>query len=212
MPVSGAPVPASAVSGAAGSLRPVSPAAGSVSPAAGSALPAAGSPVGLPAAGSPVAGVPAAGSPLAAAGAGPASPVSPAGQARSVGRVVVPGAQPPGRSAPSAQPAAPTRQMSRYDTPTPSRPATYQAGAASVRPSTRPVEPAPRVQAPPPRPSSYESYEPYDPPSSNQAPRRGGGGVGRAFRTLLLVLFLSAVPLVTGYIAYKVTLHESWLP
>jgi hypothetical protein len=52
--------------------------------------------------------------------------------------------------------------------------------------------------------------EPVAPPSY-PAPRRSGGA-GRAFRTLLLVLFLCAVPLVAGYISYKMTLHEPWLP
>jgi hypothetical protein len=41
---------------------------------------------------------------------------------------------------------------------------------------------------------------------------RRGGGAGRALRILLLVLFLCAVPVVSAYVAYKLTLHETLLP
>jgi hypothetical protein len=88
--------------------------------------------------------------------------------------------------------------MPRYDPPTPTptptpalAPSAYRPGAASYRPPARQAEPA----APPSHPASRRS-----------------GGAGRAFRTLLLVLFLCVVPLVSAYISYKMTLHESWLP
>jgi hypothetical protein len=222
VPVAAGPAPGPATAAGPRVLPPLAPAAAPVSPAARPVSPAAspaGSPVsaapvsgspapGSPASGAPVSGAPVSGAPTALAGS-PASPVSPAGSpsegsagspaapARSVGRVVVPGAQQlPGRSAAPAPPPAPTRQMPRYDTPTPTPTPTpaapaYRPGAASYRPPVRQAEPV----APP----------------SYPAPRRSGGA-GRAFRTLLLVLFLCAVPLVAGYISYKMTLHEPWLP
>jgi molecular chaperone DnaK len=228
VPVAAGPAPGPATAVAPAVLpplaSPVSPAARPVSPASLPVLSPAGSPAvspvsavpvsAVPVSGSPAPGSPVSGAPAAAAGnaaapvASPISPVSPAAEgaaaglaapARSVGRVVVPGAQqPPGRAAAAAAPPAPTRHMPRYDPPTPTptptptpAPPTYRPGAASYRPPARQPEPV----APP----------------SYAAPRRSGGA-GRAFRTLLLVLFLCAVPLVAGYISYKMTLHEGWLP
>jgi hypothetical protein len=158
-----------------------------VSPAAASVSPAAGVARPVTSATWPVRTVSPAESPV------PGTPVSPV--------------QPPGRAEPPVQPPAPTRQMPRYDTPTPTpppapTPATYRPGAASLRTPAQPAERPPETRNAPP---SYLAARAYP------AERRDGGA-GRAFRTLLLVLLLCAVPVVSAYIAYKLTLHEVLLP
>src|SRR5262249_33836583 len=162
------------------------PSGGPVSPAAGSV------PVSAPPAGHPSGGDK----------AGPSAPVSPGDQVRSVARAVVPGAQPPGRAsvhhAGSAPP--PTRPMPRYETPAPARPRARPRppGAPPPRGGPRPPAPAP----PPPVFAGPVSYP----------QEREPGRVGPLIRAFFITLLLIAVPLISMYISYKVTVHESVIP
>lgn len=179
-PAPRSPVPAPS-SGAPTSGPPVSPASGPpVSPAAGPPVsPAAGPPVSL-AAGPPVS--PAAGP----AGAGVAVPE------RSVGRVIVPGAQPPSRPRAPAAPVAPTQHMPRFDQP------------------ASPHGPPPRQQ--PRYPGTRPGYPPsrYSPgPAVPVAYPRARSGAGRRFLTrLLIALLLVVVPLAAALVAYYATAGE----
>jgi hypothetical protein len=185
--------------GAAGSQVPVSvppaasatPPATGVSPSAASVSPSAGyHPAGMAA----LAGAPG----VISATPGSAAPVSPGGDARSVGRVAVPGS-------PVASPSvAPTRPMPRYDPPAPPKPPTYRAGAG--RQGAGPPAAAPKG------PPGYPPAEHRSAGAPAYRPPRRGGGVVRAVRVLLMILILLAVPVVSAYVAYKVTVNEGLLP
>ena len=175
-----------------GSPAPVSvPPAASASPPAASVSPSAGyNPSGMAA----LAGAPG----MISAAPGSAAPVSPGGDARSVGRVAVPGSPVASRSV------ATTRPMPRYDPPAPPRPPTYRAGAAQQG-----------AGPPAAAPTGTPGYPPAEPRSAGAPayrPPRRGGGAGRAVRVLVMILILLAVPVVSAYVAYKVTVNEGLLP
>ncbi|MEH1126574.1 Hsp70 family protein [Micromonospora sp. CPCC 206061] len=116
------------------------------------------------------------------------APVSPAPvSAKNVGRVAVPGAQPPGR--PRQQPpppVAPTRPMPRFDEPTPPRYA--------------PASVAPRVAAPAPTDA---------PRLAAYAPPRRPGLLLRLFRALIITSLLIVVPVAAGVIAFSLARDTS---
>jgi hypothetical protein len=133
-------------------------------------------------------------SPPGSVSPGPVSPGAPA-QARTSGRVIVPGAQPPGRSrSPEAGapvgPTAPTWALPRTDQPAPAR-------QRQERPAARS---APR--------SSYPQKRAQP---ARTAPRRRGR-VRRVIVALLITLLLVAVPIIAGVIAYRIAKGESLLP
>ncbi|HET8680547.1 MAG TPA: Hsp70 family protein [Micromonosporaceae bacterium] len=193
---------AAAAGGPAG-LAPVSPAAASPAPASrASAAPTS------PAPAVPISGPPA----VPGAAAAPAGSPAPAGSSapeRSVGRVIVPGAQPPSRPRSPAAPVAPTVPMPRFDQPA------YLQGHPALRPPGqpapqqpaphRPVQPAPRQAAAPRQPPRY----PPGPPAPPPYPRPAGPGAGRRLLArLLIALLLVAVPLVAAVLAYYITADQ----
>jgi len=172
---------------------PVAPAA-PVSPAPVSASPVSASPVSA----SPVSASPVPAVPVPVSGA-PAASRSVTAPERSVGRVIVPGAAPPGQRR-SSQPLAPTRYMPRppvaQQAPAPVPQAMPAAPASPARPQV-PVSPPP---APSPRPAAVFRYPVPSPPV------RSGPGLGRRIAVRLLVtLVLVTVPVVAALVAYYLT-------
>jgi molecular chaperone DnaK len=147
---------------------------------------------------------PASVSPAAPASVSPApAAVSPASAApapaRSVGRVAVPGARPPGRVAGTA-PVTPTRQMPPVQQPPPRR--------AAPPPPPRPLSP-PAARWQPPQPPATAIDDLMDSGAYRApTPRRPGRG-GRAFRRLFVLVFLLVVPLVSAYVAYRMAQGRS---
>jgi hypothetical protein len=155
-----------------------------------------------PVAAPPVAAPPVAAPPVAAP---PIEPPEPPKPAKSVGRVIVPDAAPPGRRKKRAGPVAPTQPIPRY-----------APGGASVGP--------PRVASPvgrdgaslarpgqPPRPTGVPVGPPRRSPTPAYAPPRRSGG--RRFLTaLLLIVLLVGVPVVAAYLAFKISSGEPIFP
>ncbi|HEU4426870.1 MAG TPA: Hsp70 family protein [Pilimelia sp.] len=165
----------------------------------------------------------------AVAGGSPVRPVSPA-TARSVGRVIVPGAQPPGPPRPAgAAPVAPTRPLPRMSgpaspagPPAPASPAPRQPPPAkppptppvAPPPTVRPtpsVRPAQVVRAAPPGPP-LAPYPPSYPPAPESYYPRRPSALRRFIVGLLITLFLLAVPIIAGYIAYQLAEGRSPFP
>jgi len=120
----------------------------------------------------------------------PSAPAPPAPPEKWAGRVLVPGAKAPGQKTVPA-PVAPTQQMHRYHDPAPT----------AVRPRQAPSRPP----------------APARPQYQRQAAPRGQGRSrsGRFFTVLFAILLLIAVPLVSAYVAYKLSLGDSpfeWPP
>jgi hypothetical protein len=203
-PTSGAPSAGSPVSGAPVSGPPVSgaPVSGSPAPASAgrSASRAPGSAPAGPVSGAPVSGAPA-----------PTSPAPGRDSGRTVGRVIVPGAQPPGRPRPAGHPhppIAPTRQMPRLDgagggPPRSPAPAGYPA----------PARPVPVV---PGRPAGARTAYPYRAYPTPAGPSRHP--VRRALLILVVVAVLIIVPVVAGYVSYYLSTGvwpppvDTWFP
>jgi molecular chaperone DnaK len=116
------------------------------------------------------------------------APVSPA-PPKTVGRVVVPGAQPPGRprQQPAPPPVAATRPMPRFDEPT-------------APPRYAPASAAPRIAAPAPTPA---------PRLAAYAPPRRPGILFRLFRALIITSLLIVVPVAAGVIAFSLARDTS---
>jgi molecular chaperone DnaK len=141
------------------------------------------------------------------------APVSPA-PPKTVGRVVVPGAQPPGR--PRQQPpppVAPTRPMPRFDEPTTPR---YEPAAAPrYEPAAQPRhEPAaqPRYEPAPPRYAPASAAPRVAAPAPQVAaygPPRGPGLLFRLFRALIITSLLIVVPVAAGVIAFSLARDTS---
>ncbi|GLI02970.1 hypothetical protein Pa4123_82480 [Phytohabitans aurantiacus] len=149
------------------------------------------------------------------------APVSPA-PPKTVGRVVVPGAQPPGR--PRQQPpppVAPTRPMPRFDEPTTPR---YEPAAApryepAAQPRHEPAaqprhEPAaqPRYEPAPPRYAPASAAPRVAAPAPQVAaygPPRGPGLLFRLFRALIITSLLIVVPVAAGVIAFSLARDTS---
>jgi actin-like ATPase involved in cell morphogenesis len=174
-PVSPAPPDVSAASPAVPVTAPVPPASVPVSPAAVTV----------------------------AAGAAGAAPSAPAAPDRSVGRVIVPGGQPPNRSR-AAAPLAPTRELPRIDQPAPP-----PVASPAPRPSATPRSPAAPARNPttapartPPRPVQPGGYRPAS------GYRRSSGRFRRAVARLLIALLLIVVPVAALVVAYYLTAHE----
>jgi hypothetical protein len=213
-PVSPAPVSPAAAGGPprpvspAGPARPMSPAgpARPVSPAAGTTPPGSPATPTSPVSGSPVSGPPAPGSPAP----GP-----------SVGRVIVPGAQPPGRPrSAAAPPVTATRQMPAMDRPSstiPMPPRERRAGQPGEpqgqsrgqspgqspgqpqgqSPGQSPGQARQRRQVPPARPMApapRAAARPAPAPTSTRDPYRSTGrsGAGR-LRAVVRGLFITGL-------------------
>ncbi|HZN17776.1 MAG TPA: Hsp70 family protein [Micromonosporaceae bacterium] len=162
----------------------------------------------------------------------PGAAAAPAGSSppeRSVGRVIVPGAQPPSRPRSPAAPVARTVPMPRFDQPAypqgqpgypqgqpgyPQGQPGYPQGHPALRPQDQPapqqaaprqpVQPAPR-QAAPHRPPRYPPGSPA--PVTYQPSARSGAG-RRLLARLLIALLLVAVPLVAAVLAYYITADQ----
>jgi Ethanolamine utilization protein EutJ (predicted chaperonin) len=176
--------------------------------AGAAAVPVSAGPAPGPATGVPALVLP---PPAPAVVAAAAASVSPAGLARPVGRVVVPGASPApasgARQRPGASPApaptapAPGVQAARYEAAAP-RPPAYQPGKA-----------APWAAARPPRPeaAAMPAAMPAAVAPAATGPRRQGhprthGRGGRVLRALLLIAVLGAVLVGSAFAAYQATL------
>jgi Hsp70 protein len=218
-----APAPASGGAGgpapSSGAPTPVPPLSGSIPVSGGvpvSAAPSSGPSGDVRSGGHPVSGVP-----------GESHPVSgaPGNPAYAVGRVIVPGAHGPG-PAPASNPnaIAPTRPMPQPDLepptgpagPYPPRPAApaagYQSSPNHQSPASFPAAHYPPVRQPPAEPSyaepSYASSSYVD----DQPATRGRSPAVRALVYVLVAVLLAAVPVITGYLAYKFTTGEPPLP
>ncbi|HET6211537.1 MAG TPA: Hsp70 family protein, partial [Micromonosporaceae bacterium] len=168
----GSPMAAPVSPAAPASPAPVSPAPVSPAPAPSSPAPAPSSPA-----------------PVSAASASP----EPAGSV--VGRVIVPGAQPPGRGRRKAAAVAPTRPFPRIEEPAP------RVAPAVPPPRQRPPSAAPRPTTSRPTAPTARPYAPRVVPPGYSGPRRGGF---RRFLTRLFVTaLLIAVPVVAAVIAYS---------
>jgi actin-like ATPase involved in cell morphogenesis len=219
VPVSGQPISPGAYSSGRG--RDIAPAA-AVSPMSPAGpIPSSGSPISSPAGPMSPARQASPMSPAApvssgaavsglAGGPGPTgSPVRPMSPAtpRSVGRVIVPGAAPPGQARPAGTaPVAPTRPLPRLTSPAP--PA---AGSPAPPPRVAPSQPAAPPRVAPSRPAAPPPAQVAPPPMVTYPPapeayyRPPGPSAFRRFVVgLLITLFLLAVPLIAGYIAYQV--------
>ncbi|MDT4988996.1 MAG: hypothetical protein QOI74_3090 [Micromonosporaceae bacterium] len=107
----------------------------------------------------------------------------------------------------SGAPTAPTREMPPYEPPAGPRARMYQQGVAAP-------QAAPRADVrTEPRPDLRAARMPvrYHEPAGYRRPVGSGTGV-RVLLILLLVLLLIAVPVVTGYVAYKSTVGEALWP
>jgi hypothetical protein len=100
-------------------------------------------------------------------------------------------------------PVAPTIEMPSYEPSAGPRRPVYQQGVAAPRADVR-TEPRPDLRA-------ARMPVRYDEPAEYRRPVGSGTGV-RVLLILLLVLLLIAVPVVTGYVAYKSTVGEALWP
>jgi Hsp70 protein len=192
-------------------LTPMQISGGPISgaPGPGGAVPVSGVPVssapmsGPPGAAYPVSGSPAAGHPVSG---------TPSNPPYAVGRVIVPGAHGPG-TPPAGNPVAPTRPMPGIDPPTGPTGPYPPKPAADYQPPTKNY-PAAQNKAPQYSPAQYQpAQQPIDVPSYDDEPRgeRRSPAV-RALLYLLVALLLVAVPVITGYITYKLTTGQPPLP
>ncbi|GAA4467187.1 Hsp70 family protein [Phytohabitans houttuyneae] len=206
------------------------PAGGSLAPGSTRVLPPEEIPsagVTAPAAASaPTAGAPRTASPSGGAAPPAPSPISggapPASPPRTVGRVIVPGAQPPsGRPRAQVPPPAATKPLPRYEEPTapPTSPAYPPAGgyAPASQPYSPPAAPQPRYTPPaqprytPPRVPRAPLAAPRSPqPVVRQAAvRRRPGFIVRAIRALVITTLLIVVPIGAGIFAYAAARNQA---
>jgi hypothetical protein len=206
-PTSGGPSPGGILWPATGQYPPVS---GQYPPVSGPAAPVSGSPIsGAPVSGSPISGAPVPGRPVsgaagpggapvsvppASASAGPAS-----GAVYQSGRAAVPDPQ----AVRQARPMPATRPMDRPDPP----------------PVHRPAQPASPVY--PPNSTYRQSAAPVyrepaqvyrEPAQVYREPARRPSGAWRTIRVVLVTIMLITLPLIAGWIAYRITIHADLLP
>jgi molecular chaperone DnaK len=170
---------------------------------------------------------------VASAGSGaPAQGAAPPGTpARNVGRVIVPGAQPPsGRPRAQAPPPSATRPLPRHDEPAapPFVPASgggYVPASGSYQQLSPTYPPANAPYSPPPPRHPAAAQPRYSPPRASQVPlvaprspqpavrevagRRRPGFVVRAIRALVITALLVIVPVGAGIFAYGVASDQS---
>jgi len=210
--------------------RPVSPAtppgppaAAVLAPGSTRLLPPEELPSAAPVSTPPVSAPPVSAPPAGQISAPPAGAV-PAQPQRSVGRVIVPGAQPPsGRPRVQVPPPASTKPMPRFEEPTaPPAAPTYppaQGGYAPPPPgpSYPPQQPPPRYPAarprytepapPPPTPRPALRAD-YPLPSMEPPRRRRPGFIVRAIRVLVIIALLVVVPVGAGVFAFAAARDE----
>ena len=131
------------------------------------------------------------------------------GAGASVGRAIVPRAEPPGRPVTLGRPA-----------PQPGLERTMIQPALALPPVPRPIQPAPRpiqpqlvVQAREWQPASRQEWRPAGSDRGGAGTYRSGrNAVARAITSLGVLVFLVTVPVVSAYIAFKLTVGEPILP